>query len=457
MKKVVLAILTIVVALSAVEWDIEQVTTTDDKTNSGAKLTLDAEGFARVFFGQHDTTRGTFQGDLRVSSNVSGSWVEKVVTVENDSFNCVSECIAVDSKGNTYVAFISAILGMVSDIYLACDSSGEFELMKLPYDGRLAFDLALVVDNEDNIHLIFTEPHDFPRTGITYGYLNKQGFHTEIITDSLDLRIGFYFDLVVDKGNTPHVIYVGSDSTLCHASPSSLYTSGWMIEQISDSPLLYPAVANISAAINNSDHLHVAYRPGDGIRYLTNESGEWREEIISEDSDDYYPCIVVDSKGEVHIMYWGIVGSYYVNKMNGWEVKEKVPSGYLEDGRFFDVDASGHGHYVTYNIYEDLTGEVFYVRSMKPLISISESPTETEPLDIEVRSGVIYFNFSHTGSIRLDLYDAVGRHVDQLASGNYPAGEHTLTINTTGLSAGVYFVRGELNGRSASAKFVLTK
>lgn len=450
MKRIGWILLAGVTLLSAVAWDIERINTSEDKTYQDAVIALDAEGYARVVFVQRgDTSIGR---ELHMASNSSGSWSEKVVFELNDTFVCEYKGVVVDSKGNTFFTFWANF-----DIYLACDSSGEFETHKLT-EYEVGFPSpALALDKDDNVHLVYLRPD-----GLCYGYIDNQGFHSQLIIDISDIADVYVdFDFVIDKGDTPHVFFPGSDSTLYHAFPSSLCASKWLTEQLSDCHIIYPGVANISAAINNSNNLHVAYHYGDGIRYLTNESGEWEEEIISENSDDYCPCIAVDKKGEVHVIVFApgsTLWSYYVNKKNGWDAKEQVVSGgWFADGRFFDVDASGYGHFVFDNLYPDLTGDVFYGRSLMPLISVSESPTETEPLVIEVRSGVIYFNLSHTGSIRLVLYDASGRRVRCIASGYYPIGEHQIPFNTSELSSGVYFVRIEAGRQSASVKFVVTK
>lgn len=447
MKRIGLVLLAGVTLLSAVAWDIERINTSEDKTYQDAVIALDAEGYARVVFVQiGDTSIGR---ELRMASNSSGSWSEKVVFELNDTFVCEYKGVVVDSKGNTFFAFWANF-----DIYLACDSSGEFETDKLTEYELILFSPSLALDKDDNVHLVYLRPD-----GLCHGYID-QGFHSQLIIDTSDIADGYIdFDFVIDKGDTPHVFFPGSDNTLYHAFPSSLCASKWLTEQISDCHIAFPGVANISAAINNSNNLHVAYHYGDGIRYLTNESGEWAEEIISENSDDYCPCIAVDENGEVHVIVFTPGSpdwSYYVNKKNGWDAKEPaVSGGRFADGRFFEVDASGYCHLVFVNVFTDLK-DVCYGRSSAPLI-VSESSTETEPLDIEVRSGLIYFNLSHAGPIRLDLYDASGRKVSCLASGNYTAGEHKIPINSGRLASGVYFVRGWIAERSVGAKSVITR
>jgi hypothetical protein len=455
MKRIGLVLLIGTLILPAVEWDIKQITTTNDKQNYSMILTLDAEGFARVLFGQMDTTLGTYQGDLRVFSNVSGSWEEKIVTAVNDSFSATSERLVVDSKGNTYIGFLSVYDGRIADIWLACDSSGEFELTKLLEDNSVSFDMDMAIDNDDNIHIIYRYGYAFPKEGFTYGYLDNEGFHTEVIIDTIDIRNLSCYDFVVDNDNKPHLFWTGSDTSLYHITQSSFYPSGWKNEKISGTSVGYMGAANISATVDDSNFLHVVCRTTEGIRYVTDKSGNWEEEMISDNPDDYWPVIVVDEDEYVHIMCDAFPSAYYVNSKIGWGNKESVPAGFLPDGDFFVIDASGYGHYTFFNIYPDLTGDIFYGMSSMPLISIKETRIGT-PNVVELRNGKICFSISRSSQVTLNLYDASGRRVETIASRCFPPGEHTVPINSAELPRGVYFVRGQFGEYAASAKYVIT-
>ncbi|MCK4575558.1 T9SS type A sorting domain-containing protein [candidate division WOR-3 bacterium] len=47
------------------------------------------------------------------------------------------------------------------------------------------------------------------------------------------------------------------------------------------------------------------------------------------------------------------------------------------------------------------------------------------------------------GNVKISLYDATGRSVDNLVNEAKPAGEHTITIDTKNRSAGIYFIKVE--------------
>jgi hypothetical protein len=70
----------------------------------------------------------------------------------------------------------------------------------------------------------------------------------------------------------------------------------------------------------------------------------------------------------------------------------------------------------------------------------------------------IRFALPDASSIRLSVYDAVGREVAVLADGVWSAGEHAVQFNATGLSSGVYVYRLKLEGReSRTRKMLLMK
>ncbi len=63
----------------------------------------------------------------------------------------------------------------------------------------------------------------------------------------------------------------------------------------------------------------------------------------------------------------------------------------------------------------------------------------------------------HSGSVRIELYDLLGRKVSLIKEGYKEAGIYTTRWQSEGLSAGVYFVRLEAAGMVDSGKIVVLK
>jgi len=69
----------------------------------------------------------------------------------------------------------------------------------------------------------------------------------------------------------------------------------------------------------------------------------------------------------------------------------------------------------------------------------------------------IEFSLPVSGNIRLVLNDILGRTVQEIASGNYEAGSHQVTLNLSNLSSGVYFYTLEAGSFISTKKLMLMK
>ncbi|HYE96048.1 MAG TPA: T9SS type A sorting domain-containing protein, partial [Rubricoccaceae bacterium] len=65
-------------------------------------------------------------------------------------------------------------------------------------------------------------------------------------------------------------------------------------------------------------------------------------------------------------------------------------------------------------------------------------------------STVLALHLAQSGSIRVAVYDALGREVALLRSGELPAGRHPVAFDGSALPPGVYFVRAEAAGAAVT-------
>jgi|GEM_PF-1186365 len=468
MKRIALILLAGVIALSAVEWEIEQVTTGPNHYNDWPMIAVDNEGNAGIVYLQYGGDGG--EDSLMFASNATGSWV---ITAVSPLMGWYS--LDFDSKGNAYIAFSNNETSWDDpmDIFLATDTSGEFEIMPLVEDTGNLDVPRLKLDANDNVHFIYVHMIEESFDKLFYGWIDEAGTHIELVTESLGLA--WNVDFTFDHNNSPHIFYDGREGVLWHAYRSSLYSNpDWTHEKIYENEWIWN-MDYISAVTDAWGNFHVTCNPGEAyIAYITNKSGSWKDEVVSdtlnEDLWNLYSSISVDPVGNPHIA-WVVVDEgaepmtceiYLGSKSaEGWS-REPVTATpnkpkYTDERHFFTIDPQGYGH-VTYAEWDELEefGEIFYAKSKEPLSSgIVEHPVKINPFNLEVRGSSIHFTLPKAGTIRLDLYDASGRRVTCLASGTYPAGDHAIPINSVGLPAGVYFVQGEIAGRSASAKFVV--
>jgi len=456
MRRIALMVLAGVLALSAVEWEIEQVTKGTKHYSYQPLLALDDQGYTHVLF-----TQWNDDVYLKVASNVIGSWVIKEVAPVTEG---PSYCLDVDSEGNTFVAFSQWLDETNWDLFIAADTNGKFVSVNITKDEIVNVVPIVTLDHEGIPHLLYVErttPEEVAE--LFYGYDDAEGFHSEQVCENLhpDYYIGF--DLVFDQLYIPHAFYIGDDSHLWHTTSGE---PGWIGDQLNELSSEYPsAVADASGAF------HVAYDVGsNSIHYITNQSGAWQDELVSAGGGpkgwNEQPSIAIDPNGDPHVVWLRVNADYwhdfyYANKTTGVWVEEPITSTPEEDelpgyGHYFAIDAQGYGHLVYCADDEDGVTQIYYAKSKAPL-AIAESPTQVIPLSLELRGSWVHFSLPEAAPVRLDLYDASGRRVCCIASGIYAAGEHSVPINSDRLPTGVYFVRAESTNLQASAKFVLTR
>lgn len=470
MRKIVLILLAGVLMLSAVQWEIEQVTHEEDKWSLYPLLVLDEAGQPKVLFSQNGV-----ENKLIVASYETEAWSFEEVAVLNEGMQSYYS-MDVDSERNTFVAYSDLIGEQNSDIFIASDTQGAFTSVNVTDDELFQAAPVLKVDILDVPHIIYAQaaaPDD--EIQIRHGWLDTEGFRSEPVTENLYQGGHPGYDLVFDPLNQPHIFYVGDDGYLWHAYPGEVIP--WEFEPLNDMSSEWP-----SAVADPLGSFHVAYDVGgNDIHYITNMSGSWQDEEVvtlgGADGGNQEPSLAMEivygnflGIGSPHVVYrhadadW-YYDLYYAGKPAGSWVEEPILSTpgkneWVGSGHYFAIDVQNYGH-VVYAADEDdgFVAQIFYAKTKEPLAgsAVEEHPVASCPFNLEVRGSSLHLSLSYASSISLDLYDACGRLLDHLASGIYPEGEHSISINSTGLSAGVYFVRVEINGQLASVKFVLTR
>ena len=72
-------------------------------------------------------------------------------------------------------------------------------------------------------------------------------------------------------------------------------------------------------------------------------------------------------------------------------------------------------------------------------------------------STTINFTLPQTSKVKLTLFDAVGREIEQIASKEFSAGVHSVNYNASNLSSGVYFYKIEAGSFVQTKKMILMK
>tara|TARA_B100000131_G_C18102417_1_gene606541 strand:- start:758 stop:1477 length:720 start_codon:yes stop_codon:yes gene_type:complete len=69
----------------------------------------------------------------------------------------------------------------------------------------------------------------------------------------------------------------------------------------------------------------------------------------------------------------------------------------------------------------------------------------------------INYELANDGNISLNIYDALGRHVDELINGFHNAGIYNVSWNASGQSSGTYFIHYSASGQTMVGKIILIK
>jgi hypothetical protein len=60
-------------------------------------------------------------------------------------------------------------------------------------------------------------------------------------------------------------------------------------------------------------------------------------------------------------------------------------------------------------------------------------------------------------SVKISVYDLLGKEVMEVVNENQTAGEHQRTLNTENFQNGIYFVKMNVNGICQTQKLIISK
>jgi hypothetical protein len=81
-------------------------------------------------------------------------------------------------------------------------------------------------------------------------------------------------------------------------------------------------------------------------------------------------------------------------------------------------------------------------------------PNYPNPFNPQTR---IEYGLPRAGTVKLEVFDILGRKTAELVSGVQPAGIHTVTFNASGLASGVYYCRLQAGDFTRIQKMLLLR
>ncbi len=250
---------------------------------------------------------------LKYATDVSGQWVKQTIT--NPAGHYIS--LAIDSGNNLHVSFYDPINGDLK--YANKPAGGSWAVTTIDSNGNVGLYSSIVTDSNSNIHVSY---YDLTNGDLKYVTKTPSGSWSSPLTIDSAGVVGFANSIAVGPSNRVHICYLdisnGSNIILKYVN-----STNWTNYQTVVSGQ-YVGRYGCSIAVDNSNYAHVSYHDNGNIKYATNLSGSWQNELV-ESYSYYYSSITLDSNNKAHVSYCSSTdGLKYATNASGSWVKQIV-------------------------------------------------------------------------------------------------------------------------------------
>ncbi len=259
----------------------------------------------------------------------------------------------------------------------------------------------------------------------------------------------------------------------------------------------FPTIATDNSSGPRSGWIYVAFadnRNGDCDVFLiksTDAGITWsapqriNNDPIGNGKIQYWPTIAVNESGNVAILFMDtrntpdntIIEAYIARSYDGGvtfnnELLSTEPSPTLTPGsnvRFGDYIDMDYKGIKLVPVWTDERAGGFnsdiYTSEIDELLSNGEITNNT-PSEFKLNqnypnpfnpSTVISFSLPKASDVTIEVYSAIGTLIKTLATGSYPAGNHSIRFNAGNLSSGVYFYKLRVGDFTQTKSMILVK
>lgn len=423
---------------------------------------------------------------ITIKYDFSGTplWTKKYCCPDSINDNDEVNAIAVDNKGNCYIAGHSTSTGNWWDcLTVKYNPSGDTEWVRIYATADYDYLSAVTVDTFGNVYVtgatgsIYTNSWDY----ITIKYDSSgDSMWTRRYNgtaDDGDEAKGIVTD---NKGNiyvTGVSIGLGTDYDFVTLKYDSSGTESWVKRY--NSPENNYDWANV-IAIDKTDNIYIAGgSTGTGsdwdyfiIKYNSAGDSVWAQRYNGAgNGQDEIKAIAIDENNNVYV-----TGSTY-DSTNGTDYLtiKYDSSGNLQWAEIYD--GQGHSNDYAYaiavdNMYAYVTGETnisggnFDYTTLKYACVGIEENNSTGINSVKllknypnpfVKSTIIDYQLPVNAKVSLKVYNITGKMVKTLLNREMTAGTHNVKLNAENLSSGVYFVRLSAGNHTDTKRIVLLK
>ncbi len=251
----------------------------------------------------------------------------------------------------TYILLITFIMNAMIPVVLA-DPSYTVKTGTLLDSTSMTTQRSLVRSSNGTLHCVYS---NFSSSlGFIYPYYaySKDGgmtWNDELVADPDAAMVNgdqFWPCIAIDSNDNVHVVWAGFGWGVNFDFPNIQYrmrtpSGGWQAQEgITDVDANQDMP---SIAIDSKDNVHVVWAgPGWGVntddrniqyRMRTADGWQAQEGLTDIDYDQFYPCMAIDSKDNVHLVWngwgWGTYPDfsniqYRMRTSNGWQAQEEV-------------------------------------------------------------------------------------------------------------------------------------
>lgn len=285
--------------------------------------------------------------------------------------------------------------------------------------------------------------------------------------------LGFSFDaeLTYDRSTDGGTTF-GTDQII---------TTGAFPDGLPNNVNTFPTIATDNSTGPRSGWIYIAFadnRNGDCDVFLTrstNSGVNWstpqriNNDPVGNEKIQYWPTIAVNEQGNIAILFMDtrntadntiieayIARSYdggatFTNELMSTEPSPTlIPGSNVRFGDYIDLDYTGKRLVPVWT--DERAGgfnQDIFTSEIDELLPANEI-TGNLPKDFSLKQNYpnpfnpntkISFSLPKAGEIKLEIYSALGSFIKTIASGNFPAGDHSINFNAGNLASGVYFYR----------------
>jgi hypothetical protein len=449
------SILFLISFIVSAEWNIEVI----DSVGSGCSCTsiaIDSNGYPHVSY--YDPS----DNELRYASYDGSDWSIEVV-----AFGLSGECcnsLALDSNDFPFISYWDGYNHLLKVSYW---NGSSWEMEPLLFVDIIQWN-SISLASGGRVNIASMNIGGGGLANLAYTYDAGRDWMTDWTS------FGGYgsVSLKLDSEDRAHIAFYNwpvSGPAISYIRDNG---SSWDLYEVDDSD--FHNTESISLELDQLDDPHIAYSLKDYYTHPTylgyaslEEDYEWTVEIVDDAIYGSGPvCLDLDSFENPHIVYRDTttcVGSAltYVHFSQGiWNPAEIIDdTGSAGDAVSFMLDADDAPHVA----YQDQDNMVIRYAT-RPVTGIETEPSFLQPIVLSEpipnpfsASTNVRFYVPSDGHAKLELFDLSGRLMETLVDGNVNSGEHSVVLDSQGLSAGVYIIRFECGSQSVSTRLVLLK